>query len=79
MKRSKHSWGIRFEDRPLTGVHSEMYIQADVSHRPKQGVDIRFFFSGTNTQRPLRSGDVLAWMASMRVVLDAAFEEAEKI
>jgi hypothetical protein len=55
-----------------------MHIQADVSKRPKQGVDTRFFFSGTSVQKPLRSGDILAWMAGMRAVLDAALEEAGK-
>lgn len=64
--------------RTLEGIDFACLDHTLDSSSRGQGVDIRFFFSGTSVQKPLRSGDVLAWMASMRAVLDAALDEAKK-
>ncbi len=76
MKRTTHEWGVRLREDFTGGVAGkplqDMYIQADVSKRPGQGVDIRYFFSGTILQMPLRSGDVQIWLSAMRAIFEAA-------
>jgi hypothetical protein len=52
-------------------------MQADISERPEQGMEIRYFFSGTDAKTPLRRGDLLIWIERLRALYDAATEEAK--
>jgi len=74
MKRTVHEWGVRLFDQPL----ADMYIQAEISKRPGQGVDTRYFFSGTTVKTPLRAGDIQTWLSAMKALFEAAQAEAQK-
>lgn len=50
-----------------------MYMQVDVSDK-----DMRFSFAGTLPGKPLKMGDVQAWMSALHTLADAAKEQFRK-
>lgn len=73
MKREELDWGVRLTLHPFAGlpVNSEMYIQADI-----KGSEIKIWFTGTTVRHPLRRGDAVLWLESLKTVFDAALAES---
>jgi hypothetical protein len=82
IQREETQWGVRLVLKPFTHPkeHAEMYAEADISlPRPGHRSEIKFFFSGTTVQSPLRASDMIVWMEHLKALSDAAREEAAKL